>query len=110
MLKKNKGYFLAELLLTLSAWLVIAGVMVPLIMKTMNHSIATKQENTAVKVLYETLLNAKKEGRIPLFETVSMNQTDYEVVYEQSNGQAIMEVCVQYENVLKRTIKKCEFF
>lgn len=110
MLKKNDGYFLAELLLTLTAWIIIAGVIFPLIMKVMNQSIQAEQEYAAEKLLYEGLITAKKEGFLPVHETITINQTEYEMKQQSIDGQAIMEVCIQYVDIFQRTNNKCEIF
>ncbi len=108
MLKKSNGYFLAELLLTLAAWLIIAGVIFPLIMKTMKQSIQAEQENVAVKLLYEGLITAKKEGVLSVHDTLTINQTEYEMKQESMNGKAVMEVCIRYVDVFQKEKKLCE--
>lgn len=110
MLKKNNGYFLAELLLTLTAWIMIAGVVLPLIMKVMNESIQAEQKIIAEKLLYETLIVAKKEGFLPVQETFVLYQTEYEITNQLLAGETLMEVCIQYADVHERTNKQCELF
>lgn len=110
MLQKNKGYFLTELLLSLTAWLIIAGVIFPLIMKVMNNIISAEQEYVAEKLLYEGLIVAKKNGFFPVQETISTHQTNYEITHELLVGEAVLEVCIQYVDVYQRANKKCEFF
>lgn len=110
MLKKSNGFFLTELLLSLTAWLLIAGVVFPLIMKARNQSIQVEQEYVADNLLYERLITAKKEGFLPVHEVFTINQTKYEINQQSTDGQAKMEVCIQYVDVFQRANKKCENF
>lgn len=110
MWRKNDGFFLAELLVTLSAWLVIASVLFPLIMQAVNHSLQVRQEFFANKILYESLIDAKKKAVDPATETIVAHQTVYEI-FQNGNGEtANMEVCIKYEDLLQQSYEKCETF
>lgn len=110
MWRKNDGFFLAELLLTLSAWLVIASVLFPLIIQAVNQSLQVRQEFFAAKILYESLIDAKKKAVYPATETIVVNQTVYEI-FQNGNGEtANMEVCIKYEDLLQQSYEKCETF
>lgn len=110
MWRKNSGFFLAELMLTLSAWLVIATILYPLIINVVNQSLQEKQAYEGTKLLYETLIKAKKEGVIPHSESIKIDRTVYQVNYEPYSGQEKMEVCIQYEDLLQNTFEKCDLF
>ena len=110
MLKKSNGFFLTELLLSLTAWILLAGVVFPLIMKARNNSIQVEQEFAANNLLYERLITAKKEGILPVHEVFTINQTKYDITLQSAEGQAKMEVCIQYVDVFQRANKKCENF
>jgi len=110
MFKKNEGYFLVELLLALTAWLMIAGVLFPLMIKALNHSVQTDQQYTATKLLYEKLIIAKKEGVIPTYEVFIIGETEYEFLPELNEWQGGMEVCIKYEDIFQKEYKKCEYF
>ncbi|QED48616.1 type II secretion system protein [Cytobacillus dafuensis] len=109
MCRRNNGFFLVEMLLSLSAWLVIAMVFFPLIMGLINRTIQLHQEYDGTQLLYETLQTAKKEQRVPVHEIIKINQTVYEV-YQDSVRSGRLEVCVKYEDILKNEYKKCEIF
>ncbi|MEH7390451.1 type II secretion system protein [Bacillus sp. JJ1503] len=110
MLRKNKGFFLPEMLLTLSAWLVIATIFIPLIMNLIDQSVQLRQEFDSTQALYETLLKAQKEGLQPQTELITINQTVFAIYEGTSGGNAGQEVCIKYENVFKKLRTKCEIF
>lgn len=110
MWRRNDGFFLAELLLTLSAWLVIASVFFPLIIDAVNKSMQLRQEYNALQLLYENLIEAKKEGVYPNIGTRMIDRTSYEMALETSEKEALVEVCIKYEDILRNSYKKCEIF
>ncbi|EWG10666.1 hypothetical protein [Cytobacillus firmus] len=108
MWRKNKGFFLAELLLSLSGMLLAAGIMFPLIIKALEHSEEVKQDFESTQLLYESLLEAASEGSFPEGETMKKNQTVYKIFPKENQG--VMEVCIRYESVRDSTKEKCEVF
>lgn len=110
MWRKNNGFFLAEVLLSLSAWLVIASIIFPLIIRAVNQSEQLHQEYEGTKLLYETLIKARKDGVLPNIDEIIINRTVYQIGYELDEGHAKMEVCVQYEDLFQKTYKKCELY
>lgn len=110
MWRKTDGFFLPEMLLSLSAWLMIAGVFFPLIMKLVNQSVGLKQGFEGSRLLYEELLRTKKEGVLPASDSFLVNGTEYVISIESSGGNAGVEVCIKYENVFKNEEEICEIF
>ncbi|WP_102274583.1 phosphatase [Cytobacillus massiliigabonensis] len=110
MWRKNDGFFLAELLLTLSAWLLIASVLFPLIIQAVNQSLQVRQEFLAAEILYESLIDSKKRSVYPLNETIVVNQTLYEIITKENGESANMEVCIKYEDFLQKSYETCEIF
>ncbi|MCS0786744.1 phosphatase [Cytobacillus firmus] len=108
MWRRNEGFFLAELLLSLSGMLLAAGVMFPLVIKAIEHSEEVKQDYESTQLLYESLQQAASEGSYPEGKTIKKNQTVYEIVPMENQG--FMEVCIRYENVRDRSKEKCEVF
>lgn len=106
MWKRNDGFFLTEMLLTLAAWLIIAGVIFSLIIQAANHAMLVRQEYEATKILYEKLSEAKLAEGMPGSETIVMEQTAYDIT--QGNGAG--EVCVTYEDLLGKPKQKCELY
>ncbi|USK48839.1 phosphatase [Bacillus sp. CMF12] len=108
MWRRNEGFFLAELLLSLSGMLLAAGIMFPLVIKAIEHSEEVKQDYESTQLLYEYLQQAASEGRFPEEKTMKKNQTVYEIFPMENQG--FMEVCIRYENVRDRKKEKCEVF
>ncbi|MBP2240864.1 type II secretory pathway pseudopilin PulG [Cytobacillus eiseniae] len=110
MYRRNEGFFLAELLLSLAAWLIIASILFPLIIFSMNQSVQLKEEFNATQVLYEILMDAKKKKTNPMIGPREKDETIYEVTLEITDENPLMEVCVRYEDFLRRSYKKCEVY
>ncbi|WP_436372901.1 phosphatase [Cytobacillus sp. BC1816] len=108
MWRRNEGFFLAELLLSLSGILLAAGIMFPLVIKAIEHSEEVKQDYKSTQLLYESLQQAASEGHYPEGKTIIKNQTVYEIFPIENQG--FMEVCIRYENVRDRPEEKCEVF
>lgn len=110
MLRKNKGYFFAEVLISLSAWLIIASVYFPMIASMSRHSVQLDQDLVGTQLFYETLLKARKEDKEPLPNFITVNNTVYEIGIELREGSSGSEVCIQYEDIFNGIQKKCELF
>ncbi|KML46068.1 hypothetical protein [Cytobacillus firmus] len=108
MWRRNEGFFLAELLLSLSGMLLAAGIIFPLVIKALVHSEEVKQDYESTQLLYESLMEAASEGSFPEGETIKKNQTVYQIFLKENQG--FMEVCIRYENVRDNTKEKCEVF
>ncbi|MEK3853171.1 phosphatase [Cytobacillus sp. FSL H8-0458] len=108
MWRRNEGFFLAELLLSLSGLLLAAGIMFPLVIKALEHSEEVKQDYDGTQLFYESLLEAASEGSFPEGRTMKKNQTVYKIFLKENQG--FMEVCIRYENVRDSTKEKCEVF
>ncbi|MGG1831868.1 hypothetical protein ABDI13_06555 [Cytobacillus firmus] len=70
MWRRNEGFFLAELLLSLSGMLLAAGIIFPLVIKALVHSEEVKQDYESTQLLYESLMEAASEGSFPEGETI----------------------------------------
>ncbi|MBY6051236.1 phosphatase [Cytobacillus firmus] len=108
MWRRNEGFFLAELLLSLSGLLLAAGIIFPLVIKALVHSEEVKQDYESTQLLYESLMEAASEGNFPEGKTIKKNQTVYQIFLKEN--QVFMEVCIRYENVRDNTKEKCEVF
>ena len=53
MLSKNKGYYLVELIISLSGWILIASVMVPMLVIVNKQSVQIQEKSEALHILYE---------------------------------------------------------
>jgi type II secretory pathway pseudopilin PulG len=103
-LLKNKGFFLAELILSLAAWLVAAGVLFPLFLHASGQAEDNRKSSAAVQVLYE-YLQMKAAGSAPVLE----NHESYPVEEVELDGLAV-EVCVHYEKKGRQKEKICDIY
>ena len=68
-LKNEKGFYMAELIISLSGWLLISGVLVPIFIQVNKQSIEIQEKSEALHILYEymqtvTIENPVKENKI----------------------------------------------
>lgn len=106
MLKNNNGFFLAELLLSLSAFFMMVMILVPLFMRLTEHRFELEVHHDAIYILYEELISSQVEN-IPIVEkSVRRNNRDYTLNYRFINSE--MEVCVRYELQSKQR-EACDF-
>ncbi|MBT2687075.1 phosphatase [Bacillus sp. ISL-47] len=108
MWRKNDGFLMAELLLSLSAWVIVAGVFFPLIIKAVEHSVEMKQDFESTQLLYEKLQQSVVEGYSPSSESIKRGQIVYEIFLKE--GSELTEVCVKYEDIFKKANEKCEVY
>lgn len=108
MWRKNDGFFMAELLLSLTAWLIVAGVFFPLIIRAVEHSVEIEQDFESIQLLYESLQKTVVEGHLPSGESVKKNQTVYEIFLKE--GSELTEVCIKYEDIFQKANEKCEVY
>ncbi|WP_026583358.1 phosphatase [Bacillus sp. J33] len=106
MWRRNDGFFMSELLLSLSAWLIVAGVFLPLILKAAMDSGEMQQEFDSTQLLYETLQQSVAEGYFPLEKTVKIEKTVYSLFQKEDAG--ITEVCIKYEDLFHKAKEKCD--
>lgn len=106
MLLENKGFFLTEMLLSLSVWLIAAGFFLPLVYQVKNQSYRLYLENTATHILYDELGKMSTEGMAGSNRTVSRNGISYDIKWERAN----MEVCVVFKDAIQGIYEKCKIF
>ncbi|GLB58177.1 hypothetical protein NCCP133_03100 [Cytobacillus sp. NCCP-133] len=97
---------MAELLLSLSAWLIVAGVFFPLILGAIMHSLEIKQDFESTQLLYETLQQSVVSEPISTAKNVEINKSEYQLIIKEGSG--MTEVCVRYEDVLHKAKEKCD--
>ncbi|MDQ1001526.1 competence protein ComGE [Neobacillus niacini] len=97
MLWKNDGFFLLELLLSLSAWFMMGMFFMPLLMELSNQSQQLVRDKKAVQFLYEELQANLTEDRTNSNYSILHNGTEYKIYWNQSSGTGQKEVCVKIE-------------
>src|SRR5687767_6054011 len=96
MFRKNDGFFLVELLLSLSTWLIALGFLLPYIIQVTSQLEGLELEKTATHILYDELEKMKVDGSTGSNISVTRNGVIYEV--ETSESEAGLEVCISYKD------------
>jgi hypothetical protein len=105
MLSKNKGYYLFELILSLSGWILIASMMVPMLIQFNKQSVQIQERSEAVHILYEYVQEVLIENPERASFSVIKNNKSYDIVwYGETEGRK-SEVCIRYEDVFGKTIQ-----
>jgi len=108
MLSRHEGFFLAELLLSLSAWLVMASVVLPITIHLIGQSVDLRRETEALHLLYDRLKSMKVQGHNYVeAEVTELNG----VIYRFHNVETIdgmeTEVCVDFDGNFREVKTKC---
>jgi competence protein ComGE len=106
MLRRSDGYFLAEMLLSLSAWLVVTSVLLPGLVHLRDQTAALQVENTAIHLLYDELERAVEEGVPAEPRSIELNGINYEIHW--GGEMSRIEVCVEYQDERSKRYKKCK--
>ena len=106
MLRKIEGFFLLELLLSLSAWFLLLLFFIPILTELANQSQQLVREKRANQLLYEELQANLTEDRTNFSYSLSHNGTEYKIYWTQEN--TLKEVCVKVEGTsLLSKIENC---
>ncbi len=110
MLRKSNGFFLIELLLSLSALLMLALFFVPLLADLNTQSQQLERESLAEQLLYEEL-NALIINGIPSpSHSIFRNGNEYKITWASSPSDNQKEVCVTLEKKARFPEKTiCQF-
>lgn len=105
MLSKNKGYYLLELILSLSGWILIASIMVPILIQFNKQSVQIQEKSEALHILYEYVQEVLIENPERENFSVIKNNKSYDIIWfgEKEGGKS--EVCIRYEDVFGKTIQ-----
>lgn len=103
MLRKNNGFFLLELLLSLSALLMICLFLIPLLIEMRNQTRTLEIEEKARQIMFEEL-QAKLINDQPLTNySVNQNSITYKISWTDSSQPKEVCVSVDKESFHKRT-------
>jgi type II secretory pathway pseudopilin PulG len=97
MLSNNKGFFLLELLLSLSALLMLSLFLLPLLMDLRDQSRQLEIENNARKLMYEELQAKLIDSRTFTNYTFIQNRVEYKIIWRDIQVTGQKEVCVKVE-------------
>lgn len=96
---------MADLLLSLSAWMLISLTVLPIGIDFLKESMNEKVDYEARVILYEKLQEGLAEGQILPPHFISRNGKQYNFIPRTETK----EVCIEYENDNKEKEIVCEF-
>ena len=94
---KSEGFFLLDLLLSLTVWFMLGLFFMPLLMDLYNQSQQLVRHKMAVQFLFEELQANLAEDRIKSNYSIFHNGIEYMVYWNQTTGIEQKEVCVKVE-------------
>ncbi|OIK11764.1 hypothetical protein BIV60_17760 [Bacillus sp. MUM 116] len=100
MLKKNNGYngfFLLELLLSLSAWFMMCLFFIPIIVDLNSQSKKLEIDKMAKQLLFQELEAKIIEGKLENNYSVVQAGIKYKISWRDSAISGVKEVCVNVE-------------
>lgn len=95
-----------DLLLSLSAWILVSMTILPMGIQFLEESTNEKEEYFATILLYEKLNELIVNAEIPISNTLFRNQKQYEFFQKSDTG----EVCIQFENRNQKKKTVCEYW
>lgn len=100
---RNDGFYMAELILSLAGWLLIAGILMPFIMQVKKQTIQIQQRVEALHLLSESIQTVLIERPESINRTVEKNGIVYQVVWLGEGS----EVCITYEDIQQTNNQYC---
>ena len=97
MLKSTRGFFLLELLLSLSAWLMLSLFFLPLLIDLREQSLHLELESKAKQLMYEELQSKLINNKTFSNYTSILNGVEYQILWKDSDAVNQKEVCVRIE-------------
>lgn len=106
MLRRNNGYFLVELLLSLSTWILVTGCLLPLLLHLYYLTDLLQLENTANHLLFDELESNLVGNAFIGNKTILLNGTQFAINWNDDAQPA--EVCVEYNDIYSNFQKICK--
>ncbi|MGF6948449.1 competence protein ComGE [Neobacillus sp. B4I6] len=97
MLRSTRGYFLLELLLSLSAWLMLSLFLLPLLIELREQSRQLEWESKARQLMYEELQTKLISNKTFSNYTTILNGVEYQITWKDTGAADQKEVCVRIE-------------
>ena len=104
---RNDGFFLAELLLSLSAWLIATSILLPLSIFLIGQSVQLRQEADALHYLFDRLQQFKFNNEILIDDSVEKNGTVFIFKVIDHGPDSAEEVCVKFVSYFEKEISTC---
>ncbi|MDQ6599635.1 hypothetical protein E2K98_15400 [Bacillus salipaludis] len=97
MSRKNRGFFLLELLLSLSAWFMMCLFFMPIIIELNSQSKKLQIEKMARQLVYQELEAKIIEGKLDTNYSVLKDGIEYKISWKDTAFSGAKEVCVNVE-------------
>lgn len=107
MLRKNEGFFLADMLLSLAALMMATSFLLPYAVMVAIQIKEDRMDAEAVELLFDELMYIKMTGIESSRTMIVKNRSTYHLVVNKDTSEP-WEVCVQYEENEKQH-EICEF-
>jgi competence protein ComGE len=110
MLRSTRGFFLLDLLLSLSAWLMMSLVFLPILIDLRDQSRLVQLESKARQLMYEELQTKLISNKTFSNYTSILNGVEYQINWKDSGTADQKEVCVRIEkNSFLPKVEICGF-
>lgn len=96
MLRKNEGFFLAEMLISMAAFIMAISILLPYALYVSRQTVQARQESDAVTILFDELMHIKITGTESERNLIMKNGFQYQVVVSKDASSPDWEVCVRY--------------
>lgn len=106
MFQKNNGFFLIELLISLSIWILITSILLPIYIHISKQSLNVQKEVESIHLLYELLQRSIVENGV--VDSQKIIRGDYEFTVVNKGDFPLREVCIFYEDYFLQQIETCE--
>jgi competence protein ComGE len=107
MSRNDKGYFFAEMLLSLAAFIMAASALLPYVLYVRSQIVEMREDADASHVLFDELMHLKVAGVGTGRTFVLKDHVRYQVTVKDDSNSPL-EVCVHYESE-KQQKSKCAF-
>lgn len=101
MLRNNNGYFLLELLLSLSALFMICIFFVPLLVDIRNQLMSLEVEKKARQMVFEELEASLNGTQAYINNSTIQNGMEYRIFWRDSTDGSKKEVCVSVDETVE---------
>jgi competence protein ComGE len=101
MLRKNDGFFLSEMLLSLAAFFMGAAVLLPIAIHVINQTMESERNVIASHLLFDELMYLKITGTGSGRGNITQNGDRYYINVTKNEGDSLWEVCVHYDDQKK---------
>lgn len=109
MLRKSDGYFLAEMILSLAAFVMAASIILPFVLTLISQTVQIREDTAAAHVLFDELMYIKITGAQSGRGSVFRDGVLFDVAVYKDIINKSWEVCVHYAGENQKENEKCAF-